>query len=117
MTPDHKMRLVVEAAGERWHEVLNGVGRGLCACGETAYDCLKAGRVYENNPSPTDLNELDRLRKKLNLYLEIDSDPNGLTQVSAHAGGVVSKKPSGQGIGGSLKVALLNALYESIKEA
>ena len=110
MTPEQKMQAIVEAAGECWHRGTNPLYPCTCAhCGEALN--IPASKPW--NPSPTDLNELFRLAEKLDLYLEIDSSPKGLTQISAHSGGVVSKKPAGQGTGGSLKVALLNALFKA----
>ena len=97
MTPQEKMQKVVEAAGECWQEG-------------------NPTRFISTNPSPTDLNELFRLAKKLNLSVELDVTDRGYTQVSLHKG-PLSPKPVAQSIEGlPLEEALLNALNEATKD-
>lgn len=65
MKSEQKMQVIVEAAGECWHEWHRAIGGHLCyKCREIVkqiYSCLPA----PVNPQPTDLNELFRLAEKL----------------------------------------------------
>ena len=122
MTPEQKLQAVVEKAGECWHTKFQHSDGGH-KCG----DCQKwLGHIEIDNdvpyakhfnPSPTDLNELFRLAEKLKLHVEADVDTIGCSQVSIHRKRL-GRSPCGQSLSGrSVAEALLNALYESIKEA
>ena len=113
MDTQQEMQKIVEAAGECWHDVSYNPT-------ETIGRCIQCKMMWPDtfnpNPSPTDLNELFRLAKKLNYHCEIDVDKNGGSQVSIHANGKLSDKPDGQSIEGlQLVDALRKALFHAIE--
>ena len=112
MTPEQKMQAIVEAAGEHWHSrtyVEWTEGKKLCNCGAPKYKLC-------SNPLPTALNVLFRLAEKLHILKDIQINYDH----GSSNGGVICyvKYPARRLIGGGATPAeaLLNALYESVKE-
>jgi hypothetical protein len=111
-----KLKAVVEAVGECWHEFNNAYNVNK----DEHFICPECEAILElsgNNPSPTDLNELFRLAEKLG-YKNVDfffhqnyrcciypqGTAAGYSLISTHSA-----------YGDTSAEALLNALYESIK--
>jgi len=97
MTPDKMLQAVVEAAGECWHEWR----LGACEKCKTP--------AWLDNPSPTDLNEIARLERKLKIRFRIltNYDGNGSCLVE-DIGGIEREHMPTEA------EARLTALYESL---
>ncbi len=113
-TPARKMKAIVEAAGGRWH--INSF--------QTSNNCvLGCGDVYEtgcksNNPSPANLNELFRLARKLGhdeIFFASGRGKEFPERCLLESFAPQRKQWEGRSAV-SPAGALLNALYESIKE-
>lgn len=117
MTPEQKMQKVIEASGECWHESQSGINWDKCRlCGFWDSSLGSSDEIGIHNPSPTDLNELFQVAKKLELRCKLIEYTDGFYAT------VVNKEVK---IDGAIWTAtqqltpaeaLLNALYESIKE-
>lgn len=125
MTPNEKIRAVVEAAGECWHEAGEIEGDSItmpmtlhCAkCGELM--CMEGScRNHTQNPSPTDLNELFRLAEKLeySVRLETTFPDYGEIVYKVSIRKFCKKVWLMYGQFPTPAEALLDALYQAVKE-
>jgi len=127
MTSEQKIKVIVEAAGECWHEWEQrayAVNRFMCnKCGKHSMNTERTlghgggAFVAPKNPSPTDLNGLFRLAEKAGIGCGVRRKrdyPDGyiayhwpITDTMCNTIIVVGDTPA---------EALLNALYEAVKE-
>lgn len=111
MTPQEKMQKIIEAAGECWHEV----ERLDFSTGKTVLRCRHC-KTQDNNPSPTDLNELFQLAEKKYSMVTVRFEYHRGCSVECFL--TVNSRPhyGHNGQGKSVSESLLDALYQSIKE-
>ncbi len=134
MNPEQEMQLIVEAAGECYHEwiikdstleskdILGGHyygGHGYeCACGFRRVNRVNwaigdkanlSGKC--TNPSPTDLNELFRLAEKLDINLTINVTKMGSCIAKIHG----RRSPVSSEWCKSAHEAILKALVQAIQ--
>jgi len=114
MTPEQKMRKVVEAAGECWHDTGGYINpeKGNWACCK----CEVTGFLSDNS-SPTDLNELFRLARKAVDLGCITFTFEGDISDTAVICWLGCNGKDYENLANTPAEALLNALYESVKEA
>lgn len=120
MNKEQKIQVVVEAAGECWHEWNNMIKGHNTAAHQRIYKCVKCGKGGTDHvhlswchPKPTDLNELFRLAEKLGveftLCLSIYTQGDNMWSVEPLCADVTFNEITPA-------EALLNALYETVKE-
>jgi hypothetical protein len=118
MTNEEKMKAIVTAAGECWHEYVEEIGQAMGHYYSVCTSCGLDDRVDDNlpiNPSPTDLNELFRLASRLGIQVSITTNYHGCGMISCWCYPRETNYGNSRAVLDTTHEALLDALYNSIK--
>ena len=111
MTPEQKMQVIIEAAGECWHEWYRVIGGYCCNKCREHIGQIHSYLPAPTNPASTDLNELFRLAENMGCgYIEFE------WELEEWYCSYTNEKSQYNCFGFAPAEALLNALYVAIKE-